>query len=98
MINRILNYDKDKMLKSLNKFGYGSNYLNYRGLVLFNFLLKENNFYEIFELISNDDDLLQNLSKLCLDYFPKIFDSESYNRKIIKNIKYSQHYEDFIIK
>jgi len=36
------------MLKSLNVFGYKSNYLNYRGLVLINFLLKNDGLYETF--------------------------------------------------
>jgi hypothetical protein len=40
IIIRTLKYNKQRMLKSMNMFGCKSNYLNYRGLVLINFLLK----------------------------------------------------------
>jgi len=66
IIIRTLTYNKGRMLKSLNVFGYKSNYLNYRGLVLINFLLKNDALYETFESISNEGELLQSLSSLCL--------------------------------
>lgn len=98
IIIRTLKYNKQRMLKSMNMFGYKSNYLNYRGLVLINFLLKNETIYETFEAISNEGELLQSLSSLCLEYFPHISENEKYSKKIIKNIKYPRHYETFIVK